>query len=316
MIKNDHKQQTHLNECSGLNNDDLFVEEIWIESDGNGIQNQNTDDSDHEVEIGSLDIFADPDPFEEFSQTFSIRNETSKDRSIKSGTTEDKKYYPDQVHIHLFGVKAENGQTLNSTGLTLWRASSLLCEYLASNPGIARNKTVLELGAGLGLCGILAYKIGAKQCVLTDGDTDTLKELRRNVDHNLQHVGASSSLLPCHQLRWGRNVSNFRKRYEGLFDVIMGSDIIYVEEILDPLFETVQELLSTRKQSSSTSVKNSEPKFLLSYARRNVNIDLVFDCAHKHGFSVLKPDNSEGVFVFTRESVPTYTTNEDGRSQR
>ena len=47
------------------------------------------------------------------------------------------------------------------------------------------------------------------------------------------------------------------------FDVVMGSDIIYVEDILDPLFDTVANFMKD----------NLDLVFLLSYARRNVSIN-------------------------------------------
>ena len=75
------------------------------------------------------DLFADPDPMTSFTFTFPRPGGES-------------------ITITLRGVKAENGQTLKSTGLTIWRASPLLCNFLAANPNTVRAKTVLELGAG------------------------------------------------------------------------------------------------------------------------------------------------------------------------
>ena len=165
----------------------------------------------------------------------------------------------------------------------------------------------------MGLCGILAHHIGAQSCILTDGDTDTLQEMRRNVKHNQDLSSASNTtsatysdtknIITCAQLRWGRHVSTFRERF-GDFDVIMGSDIIYVEEIIEPLFDTIQQLLRCKSHPINPEINcngnEDEPKFLLAYARRNVNIELVFDCAERRGFQWMEPDDVEGVFVFTR----------------
>lgn len=151
---------------------------------------------------------------------------------------------------------------------------------------------------------------------MTDGDTDALENMRRNVDSNLGDVVGlevgndsnveevkstplySESVLPCIQLRWGQNLEAFKTyvackqnvmQFSG-FDVIMGSDIIYVEEILDPLFDTVIELLSD----------SAEAFLLLAYARRNVKIDLVFECADRHAMGWKEPEGVEGVFIFSR----------------
>jgi predicted nicotinamide N-methyase len=68
------------------------------------------------------DLFADPDPFDTFDFQFG------------------------EIKIHIQGHKMENGQTLHSTGLTLWRASPLLCQYMVSQQDLIRERTVLEVG--------------------------------------------------------------------------------------------------------------------------------------------------------------------------
>jgi hypothetical protein len=70
------------------------------------------------------------------------------------------------------------------------------------------------------------------------------------------------------------------------FHLLLGSDIIYVEEILDPFFQSVDLLLA------------DNGAFWLAHARRNVKIDLVSETAGRYGFEM--PDDTEGVFVFRR----------------
>lgn len=269
--------------------DNELVEERWIETEDSG------------DEEPCLDLFADPDPYDTFHFTFDAKKQASQDE----GTN--------QINITLQGMKQENGQTIHSTGLTLWRASPILCDFLSSNhERYCKNKMVLELGAGLGLCGILSHRLGAKRVILTDGDTDSLAQMRSNVDSNLGDekstqnsddddnvpiLKPSTYQLPCCQLRWGKNIEKFKQKwtiFEGIkypgFDVILGSDIIYVEEILDPLFTTVINLLAPSPDAC----------FLLSYARRNVNIDLVFECAKRHNLKWTEPGENEGVYIFHR----------------
>jgi predicted nicotinamide N-methyase len=145
-----------------------------------------------------------------------------------------------------------------------------------------------QLGAGLGLCGILAHRLGAAHVVLTDGDTDTLDNMRNNVSSNCP---SSDSSISCSQLVWGRRIDDFVNRH-GQFDVILGSDIIYVPEILEPLFlQTVPMLLQ------------EDGHFLLAYARRNVSIDLVLEVASRAGFSWTHDDVSESVYVFQKKRM-------------
>ena len=47
------------------------------------------------------------------------------------------------------GVKRELGQTLSSTGLTIWRAAEHLCEYMVNQPQRFMNRKSCELGTVL-----------------------------------------------------------------------------------------------------------------------------------------------------------------------
>eukprot|EP00957_Ditylum_brightwellii_P105294 8026843-Ditylum_brightwellii.AAC.1 len=100
-------------------------------------------------------------------------------------------------------------------------------------------------------------------------------------------------------------------------DVIMGSDIIYTEEVLEPLFDTVVQLMmisSSNKEEDGEKELSPSSLFLLAYTRRNVSIDLVLECAKRHNLSWIlesspslfgkkkkkeeEESKKEGVFVF------------------
>ena len=69
------------------------------------------------------------------------------------------------------------------TGQILWPAASLLADYLAAHDTILKGcSCACELGAGLGLVGLLA----AQTCpvVLTDHNDVVLKVLGRNAELN------------------------------------------------------------------------------------------------------------------------------------
>lgn len=228
-------------------------------------------------------MFTNPNPYQLFLHKFNILN--------------------NEITIELNGRKADEGQLLTSTGLTLWRAAPLLCNFLLINSNLyVNNKTILELGAGLGLCGILTAIIGASKVILSDGDSLSLSNMRENVERN-KHLFSSNynhdndnndnQIIECLQLRWGINVEEFKIKCnlstpDGLFETIIGSDIIYVETILEPLFLTVSTLLT------------QNGAFLLAYARRNVKIDYVFETATKYGFQWIEPTSDEGCYIFTK----------------
>jgi len=83
-------------------------------------------------------------------------------------------------------------------------------------------------------------------------------------------------------------VPAFRDAF-GKFDVITASDVIYVDEVVEPLLDTVGELL---REGGS---------FLLGFIKRNVRMDYVLECAEERGMTWSRPEggNDEGVFIFS-----------------
>lgn len=78
---------------------------------------------------------------------------------------------------------------------------------------------------------IVAHKLGAKKVVLTDGDTDTLANMRDNVSSNVgnNYDDLNNSII-CKQLRWGKRVEEFRHQWshgEG-FDIVMVCCVLFV----------------------------------------------------------------------------------------
>lgn len=206
----------------------------------------------------------------------------------------------DDIFIELKGFESESEQTWTSTGLTLWRSSQYLCDYLVDNAQKLQDKRILELGSGLGRSGILAGKLlgdsseGGSNIYLTDGDSDTLLQLRANIELN-----SPLPAIRCHQLLWGSETAQtFLKRHasDKPFDIIFGSDLIYVEKVISPLFDTVQALLSTGPNAM----------FIMAHCCRRqgneVGLEMVLAKADRAGFghSVAKEEDDICVFVFQR----------------
>lgn len=83
------------------------------------------------------------------------------------------------------------------TGQILWPAANLLATYIAAHPSILNScSCALELGAGLGLVGLLA----AQSCpvVLTDHNDVVLRVLIRNAQLNqAKHDIRQASHIAC-----------------------------------------------------------------------------------------------------------------------
>jgi hypothetical protein len=111
-----------------------------------------------------------------------------------------------------------------TTGLRTWEASLLLSEWLLEQ-NIER-KSVLELGAGTGLVGILAAKMGAK-VMATDGSDMVVTKLSGNFE--LNNVSIDSGVL-----WWGDENEILKRKW----DLIVGADITYDEDVCSSLAET------------------------------------------------------------------------------
>lgn len=175
-------------------------------------------------------------------------------------------------HVTLEGFAMDSEAIWNSTGLTVWPAAQVLGNFMAAHPNFLDCSTVLELGSGLGPCGILAYQIlkdqtkgpaVSRNIYLTDGDTDTLQQLERNVrrnnicrrnDEDDQIENSTSDQeggvhLSCHQLLWDQESAHKFLENQGMkegIDVLIGSDLLYVGHIMIPLFETARTLLAEK----------------------------------------------------------------------
>jgi hypothetical protein len=132
------------------------------------------------------------------------------------------------IRFELKGVKRSLGQTLSSTGLTIWRAAEHLCDFIFRNPERFHNRSVVELGCGLGMVSILLHKMAvAATIVATDGDADTMELLR----NNLATTGSADG-VDARKLYWGdeSDTAALLAAYPARFDVVIASDVIYEDE--------------------------------------------------------------------------------------
>jgi len=310
-------------------------EEEWIESPGgwensaavatasNNDATKNNDDEVEEDETGFMkDMFSSGDPRDTF--TFDL---------VKPCTINGDKDKTVTARIQLKGFTLESDETAQSTGVTLWQAAPRLATFLMEQRQSASSRNepnafvlsslvkskVLELGAGLGLCGIVAHHLGAQTVVMTDGDIHALKQMRENVksntcidnnesdnnesdnnesDNNESNNNESNSkrLMECRQLIWGSKAHSelFRSTY-GSFDVVLGADVIYTQESTEPLFDTVVELM----KRSTTDNNGNTGCFILSRYNKwnNVSDEIVLDAAKARGLECVRPN--EGIFIFS-----------------
>lgn len=177
------------------------------------------------------------------------------------------------IELILRGYEEDSDESMVSTGLIEWHASDVLCEYLLNSDEIKNGNSIrlLELGSGLGKCGLLLHLLlqsngRSESTVLTDGDTNVMQLLRKNVAFNT--FSNDNDDISCQQLKWGTNEAKSflsKQDYNQKFDLIIGSDLLYTNrQNLNPLFETIDVLLDDRHYLAYSS-RGYSRKFILAH---------------------------------------------------
>ncbi|XP_030012928.1 protein N-lysine methyltransferase METTL21A [Sphaeramia orbicularis] len=121
----------------------------------------------------------------------------------------------------------------------VWDAAVVMCMYLELGQVELKGKVAIELGAGTGLVGIVAALLGAK-VTITDREP-ALNFLSANVKANLPPDSQGSAVVS--ELTWGEGLERYPP---GGFDVVLGADIVYLEDTFVPLLRTMEHLCSDR----------------------------------------------------------------------
>ncbi|NWT14596.1 MT21A methyltransferase, partial [Vireo altiloquus] len=134
----------------------------------------------------------------------------------------------------------------------VWDAAVVLCAYLEMERIDLRDRSVIELGAGTGLLGIVVTLLGTgtvsvshvllsplgARVTLTDRAA-ALELLESNVQANLPPELRPRAVVK--ELTWGKDLDNFPR---GAFDFVLGADIVYLEETFAELLQTLEHLCS------------------------------------------------------------------------
>lgn len=123
-------------------------------------------------------------------------------------------------------------------GCYLWPSAMAMASIIhsISHPG----QRILELGAGIGLPGLLLGKMGNK-VMLTDSEeyTQVLSNLRRAVSTN--DLDLVCEVMP---LTWGHFNDPAFDVVEKGYDLIIGCDVLYDPSSFESLFATVKLILN------------------------------------------------------------------------
>lgn len=215
--------------------------------------------SDCEWECGPL--FADDDPG-------SLVDVIAAPPLLSTGGPTTFSFGPDVVTLILPPSDSARG----GLGTRVWRGSLVCARALMNQAARIKDAKVIELGAGTGLCGLLAACLGAREVVLTDCSYESLKQLLPSVLYNScggeRGIGHAQWGCLGDQLRiqrhlwendiprspgrplpqhfsnsqtcvWGSEGVTPELHADAVFDIVIGSDVLYFGPQVEALLATL-----------------------------------------------------------------------------
>ena len=140
-------------------------------------------------------------------------------------------------------------QLAASYGLYLWPSAPVLAWYLWLNQDLLQNKTVLELGSGTALPGLLCAKFGASKVYLSDDawQPNTLKNIHEAIKIN--GLSDKTDKVQVKGLTWGDYTEELFEISDQKLDYIIGSDLFFDPVVFEPFLITISFLLEANPQA-------------------------------------------------------------------
>jgi hypothetical protein len=157
-----------------------------------------------------------------------------------------------------------NVGTFDSTGTRPYSGAKALIWFFRAFPEIFEQCDIIELGAGIGACGLLLAQQQRQQrqqkkgkIVITDGEPVAVEISKRNKKFlsETEHSNRDdfSSLVTCCPLRWSENAEEVREQLASYsenntlkFKHVLGSDLLYYKTDPKALIATAVHLLDDK----------------------------------------------------------------------
>jgi predicted nicotinamide N-methyase len=173
----------------------------------------------------------------------------------------------------------------NDVSLRLWEAGAVLAEYILANPLLVRGRSVVELGAGVGLTGLACAASGASLVTCTDYTECALDNLRYNFSLSMPN----DSVLKVMHLDWNDVViaaSRTRNENEGKDEttmippgltavananVLLAADVIYDGSVVPSLVRLIHYFF----ESQSLSIARPKNVLFAATLRHQSSMELL-----------------------------------------
>jgi len=169
-------------------------------------------------------------------------------QNFRFGNFELQAHVPDILQLQQWYIqeKEKNPATEIPYWGQVWPAAHALCHFIADQPALFQNKSVLELAAGLGLPSLLCGRF-AKDVCCSDVEAEAIAVTERSINHlGLQNI--SCCILNWNNIPTGLNA-----------DVLLLSDINYEPASFETLCNVINRFLNT-----GTTVVLSTPQRLMA----------------------------------------------------
>lgn len=125
-------------------------------------------------------------------------------------------------------------------GLFVWPCSVILAEYVWQQRSRFRSSSILELGAGTSLPGLVAAKVGAN---VTLTDDSSKAEVLENMTRVCELNNLNCNVMGLTWGVWDATIFDLRP------NIILGADVLYDSSAFDDLFATVSFLLQNSRDA-------------------------------------------------------------------
>lgn len=139
----------------------------------------------------------------------------------------------------------------DATGLRAYCGSHVVTRLLVSYPSLLDEKNIVELGCGIGVCGLVGTSFSKPTLiVLTDGQERGCHIVGKNIQHMEEDVDSHIRFVPTlyRRLLWGdceatqqvlQDCSRSLKPNSSFYDVVLGCELMYYNTDVEVLIQEV-----------------------------------------------------------------------------
>lgn len=178
---------------------------------------------------------------------------------------------PDSCLQSIIKIEHTMATPLEDVGKQVWQGALLLADYILFRRDLFQGRTVLELGAGMGLASIVAATM-ARTVYCTDVGADLLAMCQRNITLNSHLAAAGGGVVKVRELDWLKDnlctdpevpFSWSEEDISDLYDhttVLFAAEVFYDDDLTDALFRTLCRL-ARRLKNACTALLSVEKRF-------------------------------------------------------